>query len=145
METLRELLVISGHLESRKALLCILEKHPVLVFATATIEHAREVLAVRSIELVFSEENFVDGTYRDLLKDIRLMRPEAHFVLMLCTGDWEECVEGMGLGAWDVLRCPLVPTDVEFLLSRSARERAISCTAPTQHTLIVHKAAANSN
>ena len=145
METLRELLVVSSRLENRKALLGILENEPVLVFAKATVEHAREVLAVRHIELVFCEENFADGSYRDLLKDIRLMHPEAHFVLMLCTGDWEECVEGMGLGAWDVLRCPLVPTDVEFLLSRSARERTMACTAPTHHTLIISKAVSNSN
>jgi DNA-binding NtrC family response regulator len=140
MKTLRELLVISGRLENRKTLLRILDELPVLVFSTATVDHAREVLATHSIELIFCEESFPDGTYKDLLKIIRLTQPETHFVLMLYTGEWSEYLEAMSLGAWEVLRSPLQPTDVEFLVNRSTRERAISCTAPAEARFLTRAA-----
>lgn len=148
METLMELLVVSTRLENRRALLRVLDELPVLVFSAATVEHAREVLATHSIGLVFCEENLEDGSYKDLLKSVRLTRPETHFVLMLCTGEWVEYLEGLSLGAWDVLRCPLQPTDVELVLLRSARQQAMSCAGSTeenrQHPLLYAKATSGS-
>ena len=144
-ETLMELLVVSARLENRRTLLRILEELPVLVFSAATVEQAREVLATHSIGLVFCEENLADGSYRDLLKSIRVTQPGAQFVLMLCTGEWTEYLEAVRLGAWDGIRCPLQPTDVELLLIRSARERQMSFVVPSgspgQHLSHYYKAA----
>ena len=132
MEALMELLVVSARLDNRRALLRILENLPVLVFSAATIEHAREVLATHSIGLVFCEEDFADGSYEDLLKSIRIKQPVTQFVLMLCTGEWTDYLKALGLGAWDVLRCPFQPLDVELLLIHSARERQIACAVPCE-------------
>lgn len=46
-----------------------------------------------------------------------------HFVVMLCSGEWNECLEAMRLGATDVIRCPLQSTEVEYVLIRAGRER----------------------
>jgi len=45
------------------------------------------------------------------------------FVLILCTGKWEECLEAMRLGVTDVLQCPLEPSDINLTLVRTMRDK----------------------
>jgi DNA-binding NtrC family response regulator len=71
---------------------------------------------------MFCEENFADGSYRDLLAVARTAQTKTPLVLMLSTGEWDEYLEAMSLGATEALRCPLQPTDVELTLIRAARE-----------------------
>jgi hypothetical protein len=40
---------------------------------------------------------------------------------MLCTGEWDEYLEALHLGAEEVLRCPLQPTDVDLALIHAMR------------------------
>ena len=117
-----ELLVVSSRLENKKALLRILKDLPASVITASTIEQAGEVLATHSIRLVFAEEHFIDGSYRELLTVIRFANLNTRLVLMLCTGEWPEYLEALRLGAADVIRCPLQATDVELSLIRAARE-----------------------
>lgn len=126
MEKEWDLLVVSSRLENRKALLRILDGLPVDIFTAATIRQAHEVLAGHSIRLIFSEEHFADGTYRELLRTVRAQHPGLRMVLMLCTGEWEEYLEAIRLGVTEVIRCPLQPTDVELTLIRAARETALA-------------------
>ena len=118
--------MVSGRFENKRMLLRILYDHPVFVFTASTIRQAHEVLASRPIRLLFCEENFADGSYRDLLASIHSAQPSTQLVLMLSTGEWNECLEGMSLGAREVIRCPLQPTDVELVLIRVARESALA-------------------
>ena len=46
---------------------------------------------------------------------------DIRFVVMLCTGEWEEYLEALRLGAEEVLRCPLQPTDVDLALIHAMR------------------------
>jgi DNA-binding NtrC family response regulator len=124
MEKEWDLLVVSSRLENRKALLRILDGLPVDIFTAATISQAHEVLSSHAIRLIFSEENFADGSYRELLRSVRAEHRGPRMVLMLCTGEWEEYLEAMRLGVSEVIRCPLQPTDVELTLIRAAREAA---------------------
>src|SRR5262249_13094240 len=57
MENRWDLLVVSGRLENKKALLHILYDLPVFVFTASAVRQAHEVLATRPIRLVFCEEN----------------------------------------------------------------------------------------
>lgn len=125
MEKQWELLVVSAHLENRNALLRILDNLPVNVFSASTVAQAHEVLATHSIRLIFSEELLPDGSYKDLLADVRSLHLHTRLILMLCTGEWKECLEGMKLGAVDVIRYPLQPTDVELALIRAIRDQQL--------------------
>jgi DNA-binding NtrC family response regulator len=117
-----DILVVSARLENKKALLRILQGLPVSAFTASTVQQAHEVLSTHSIRLIFCEENFVDGSYRDVLAAVRTPQTRTPLVLMLSTGEWEEYLEAMSLGAIEALRCPLQPTDVELTLIRIARE-----------------------
>jgi DNA-binding NtrC family response regulator len=52
---------------------------------------------------------------------VRTLHPATRFVVMLCTGEWEEYLEALRLGAEEVLRCPLQPTDVDLALIHAMR------------------------
>ena len=41
---------------------------------------------------------------------------------MLCTGEWEEYLEALKLGAADVIRSPLQAPDIELVLIQAMRE-----------------------
>ena len=115
------LLVVSPRLETKRQLLGILRGLPVNTFTASTVAQAREALASHYFQLIFSEENFADGSYRDLLNLIHVSNLKTSLVLMLCTGEWEEYLEGLRSGADEVIRCPLQPTDVELSLIRASR------------------------
>jgi DNA-binding NtrC family response regulator len=117
------LLIVSSQPDNRKTLLRILEGLPVNPFIAGTISQAHEVLSGKSIEIVFCEETLPDGSYRELLEPLIAQQHTARFVLTLCTGEWEQYLEAMRLGATDVLRCPLQAIEVELVLIRAGRER----------------------
>jgi DNA-binding NtrC family response regulator len=117
-----DILVVSARLENKKALLRILQGLPVSAFTASTVRQAHEVLSTHSIRVIFCEENFSDGSYCDLLAAVRSPQTRTPLVLMLSTGEWEEYLEAMSLGATEALRCPLQPTGVELTLIRVARE-----------------------
>ena len=60
--------------------------------------------------------------YCDLLRDARATWPETGFVVLLCTREREEYLQAMRLGAQEVLRCPLRPTDVDLVLIQAMKE-----------------------
>jgi DNA-binding NtrC family response regulator len=127
-----DILVVSARLENKKALLRILQGLPVSAFTASTVQQAHEVLSTHSIRLIFCEENFADGSYRDVLAAVRTPQTRTPLVLMLSTGEWEEYLEAMSLGATEALRCPLQPTDVELTLIRAAREHEGQIDRPIQ-------------
>src|SRR5262249_10220268 len=134
MENRWDILVVSGRFENKRTLLHILYDLPVFVFTSSTVREAHEVLATRPIRLVFCEENLADGSYRNLLDSIHSAQPSTQLVLMLSTGEWDEYLEALKLGAWDVVRCPLQATDVELALIRAARDAAVPVLSLNEQT-----------
>ena len=102
----------------------VLDEHSINSRVAPTIRDAREVLAAQlpSISMVFCEERLSDGSYSDLLTSVRATWPETRFVVMLCTGEWEEYLQAMHLGAQEVLRCPLRPTDIDLAVIQAMKQ-----------------------
>jgi len=117
-------LVVSCRPENRKTLVQVLDEHSINSRVAPTIRDAREVLAAQlpSISMVFCEERLSDGSYSDLLTSVRATWPETRFVVMLCTGEWEEYLQAMHLGAQEVLRCPLRPTDIDLAVIQAMKQ-----------------------
>lgn len=121
MEIPLPILIVSCRHENRKMLMRIFEGLSVDSYVAPTLEEARLALKSRPFSLVFCEERLPDGPYRELLSDIQCSSQDTQFVVLLCTGEWEEYLEALRLGAEEVLRCPLQPTDVDLALIRAAR------------------------
>jgi len=110
-------LVVSPRLEVRQPLIRTLESLAMDVTACATCHDAEEVLATRSIDLVFCDDRLPEGSYADL---IRAVGPRV--IVVTRTGDWDLYLEALSKGAFDVIRCPWHPTDVELTVIRALRE-----------------------
>jgi DNA-binding NtrC family response regulator len=115
------ILIVSCRPENRRMLLRVFEDLPIDSYSAPSIHQAKEALRSRSFSVVFCEERLSDGAYADLLKELKNTHSNARLVVMLCTGEWEEYLEALRLGAEEVLRCPLQPTDVDLALIHAMR------------------------
>jgi DNA-binding NtrC family response regulator len=115
------ILIVSCRPENRKMLMRVFDGLPIDSYTASTINQAREALKSRSFSVIFCEERLSDGSYRDLLNETKSGSEHTRFVVMLCTGEWEEYLEAMRLGAEEVLRCPLQPTDIDLALIHAMR------------------------
>ena len=117
------ILIVASRLENKDRLLSVLDGLPVTTCAVPKIEQAIEVLSSSPIDLIFCEERVTDGFYGELLAAVHRQNLMIRFVLILCTGKWEECIEAMRLGVTDVLQCPLEPSDINLTLVRTMRDK----------------------
>jgi DNA-binding NtrC family response regulator len=115
-------LVVSADLESRRSVCKILEALYVHVIACSTLGQARQVLSLQRPNLIFCDERLPDGGYVDLLgsKDPDRIPPPT--VVLTRDGDWGLYMDATRRGAFDVIRSPWCPTDIELSLIRGARE-----------------------
>jgi DNA-binding NtrC family response regulator len=121
MDTGFPILIVSRRPDNRKTLLRVFDGLPIDSYSANSLEQAREALRSRNFSVVFCEERLSDGPHRDLLRETRGTGEDVRFVVMLCTGEWEEYLEALHLGADEVLRCPLQPTDVDLALIHAMR------------------------
>jgi DNA-binding NtrC family response regulator len=124
MKRERATLIASCRLENRKTLVRMFDELSInsnVSYVAPTIRDARELLGSRSLSTVFCEERLSDGSYCDLLRDVRATWPETAFVVLLCTGEREEYLQATRFGAQEVLRCPLRPKDVDLVLIQAMK------------------------
>jgi DNA-binding NtrC family response regulator len=115
-------LVVSADLESRRSVSKILEALYVHVIACSSLAQTRQVLSLQRPNLIFCDERLPDGGYVDLLgwKDPDRIPPP--IVILTRNGDWELYMDATRRGAFDVIRSPWCPTDIELSLIRGSRE-----------------------
>jgi DNA-binding NtrC family response regulator len=118
-----DVLIVSARGENSQALLRILKDLPIHTFAAASVAQAKQVLSRHPVDLIFCEESLPDGSYRQLLELAIARNKKSRFVVILCTGEWDEYLEAIGLGVTDVLRCPLQSIDVELVLIGLGHDR----------------------
>lgn len=118
-----DVLIVSERPDHLRPLIRILGASSARVSACFTIRQAREIFSRQPMDLVFSDEYLSDGSYRELLRSGRFGQHAASFVLLLHTGEWEEYLDAMRLGALEVLRCPLQPDEVEVTVHRAIAQK----------------------
>jgi DNA-binding NtrC family response regulator len=117
-------LVVSERMEHVKSLVRILDRLTINVYVACTLKQAQELLGRQALGLVFCDERISGGSYRELLPFGDARRKASRFVIMLQTGEWNEYLEAMRLGAFEVIRCPVQPTDIEMTLINATRDQA---------------------
>jgi DNA-binding NtrC family response regulator len=114
-----DVLVASSDIEHRRLLVKILDALNLNVISCGALREAADVLSRQGVDLVFCDEQLPDGSYRDLLAPRRSVRRTPRLVVTIRTGEWEEYLEAMRLGAFDAVRRPLHPTDIEMVVLRA--------------------------
>jgi len=125
MENEVDVLIVSSRIENKRTLLRTLQGLPVNTFAASTICQALEFLATHPLAVVFCEERLPDGSYRDLLGSVSSSPQMNRLIVVQCTGEWEEYLEALRLGAAEVLRVPLQAPAIDiagFHARRQGRE-----------------------
>jgi DNA-binding NtrC family response regulator len=118
-----DLLIVSSRLENKRIILRFLEGLPLNIYAVGNVEEAEETLEEHEIDVVVCDERLSDGAYHDVLALTIDRKPKGQFIVLLCTGGQEEYCEAIRLGATDVVRLPLHPTDIELALIHALRQK----------------------
>jgi len=120
-----EVLVVSSDIEGRRELAAMLRRENIDPLCAGTVLECRNILAKEGVGLVFCDTQLSDGTYRDLIAASRGMKSRARVVVTSREGDWDEYLEAMRLGAFDVIASPCRPTDVEWMVIQARRDERI--------------------
>lgn len=120
-----EVVIASSDVESRRALANMLERLGVEPFLASTVRECKEILAINRVGLIFCSCTLVDGNCYDLLNASRSGRPKPMVVVTSSVTDWDEFLEAMRLGAFDVIASPCRSTDVEWMILQALRQDRI--------------------
>ena len=122
MDTPWQIVVASSDLESRRALMQVLTRQGLDPLGASNLAECREVLQGERVGLIFCDPHLADGSYQDLLDVARSCASKARIVVTSKHANWDEYVEAMRLGAFDVIASPCRPTDVEWTVIQANRE-----------------------
>ena len=117
-----EVLIASSDSEDRQALASILTQQGHAPICASTIGETRAILARERVGLVFCDWHLADGDYRDILAQSRSLKPKVRVVVTSRLADWDEYLEAMKLGAFDVIAAPCRPPEVEWMLVQAKRD-----------------------
>jgi DNA-binding NtrC family response regulator len=114
-------LIVSSNLDARQRLLQTLESLAVDVIVCSSRTQAEEVLSRQEFEVVFCDERLPDGRYSDLIHANHWEGRIPRIVVTTPAGDWDLYFEALAKGAFDVIRYPGYPSDVEMAVIRALR------------------------
>lgn len=117
-----EILVISSELRNRRALVEVLNREHWNPIYASTLNDCREFFATRDAILVFCDRQLSDGTYRDVLKTMRSLNKNVPLVVTTRVADWDEYLEVIQQGAFDLILSPCTATDVTWVIRRAQSE-----------------------
>ena len=116
-----KVLIASSDLENRRAIAAILSAQGLDPVCAGTVAECHEVLENEDVVLVFCDRKLTGGGPRELLRFVRSSKTRALVVITSRQSDWDEYLEAMRLGAFDVVASPCVPTDVEWMVVQAGR------------------------
>jgi DNA-binding NtrC family response regulator len=122
MDSPTQILVVSPELEHRRALTAILEREGWDTMCASRVSDVEEVLGRTEISLVFCDRRLADGTYREVLAVTRALPRNVRVVVTSRLADWDEYLEALHHGAFDLIASPCQPTDVVWSIIQAKRE-----------------------
>ena len=93
------------------------------VLYTVGLQNARGALADKRLSLVFCEDRLPDGSYPELLRALKDRPDGVPVIVSSCQADWDNFLEAMRLGAFDVVRRPYRPTEVKWVTGNALTQR----------------------
>lgn len=134
------ILVVSSEFKNRHALRDILNREGWKTICASTVSECEEVFVTRNIDLVFCERSLTDGTYRDILAITRSRRQSVRLVVTSRLADWDEYLEALHEGAFDLIASPAQTADIVRVINQTQREAQMTGT-PVAHGMAVRVSA----
>lgn len=123
------ILVVSSEIRNRDSLRDVLDQEGGKTIYVSTVGECKEVFASQNVDLVFCDRSLADGTYRDILAMTRLRSPYVRLVVTSRLADWEEYLEALDNGAFDLIASPSQTADIVRVISRARQEDEMTSTA----------------
>jgi DNA-binding NtrC family response regulator len=123
------ILVVSSESKNRYALMEILDREGWKTICASTAGECKEVFHNHDIHVVFCERGLSDGTYRDLLAMTRSQGRSVCLVVTSRLADWDEYLEALNDGAFDLIASPSQTADVVRVLNQAHREDKMAGTS----------------
>jgi DNA-binding NtrC family response regulator len=117
-----QIVIASADMEERRAMCNILVKQGLEPIVASSIRECEEILAQEDVGLIFCARSLADGNYRGLLIAPRPASRKTRIVVVNQLTNWDEYLDAMRLGAFDVISAPCRPTDVEWMIIQALRE-----------------------
>src|SRR5256714_6563147 len=117
-----QILVASPEIESRRALTTILRNEGHETLTASRLGEVKEALDSQNIGIIFCDRRIADGNYRDVLALTRTQQKPVKVVVTSRLADWDEYLEALHHGAFDLIASPCRPTDVLWALIQARRE-----------------------
>ena len=100
----------------------ILDREGWKTICAPTASECKGVFHNHNIHVVFCERGLSDGTYRDLLAMARSQGRSVCLVVTSRLADWDEYLEALNDGAFDLIASPSETTDVVRVLNQAHHE-----------------------
>jgi DNA-binding NtrC family response regulator len=117
-----QIVIAAAEMEERRTMCDILRKQGLAPIAASSVRECQEILAQENVGLVFCARWLADGDYRSLLIAPRHAGEKTRIVIVNRLTNWDEYLEAMRLGAFDVISAPCRHTDVEWMIIQALRE-----------------------
>jgi len=118
-------LVASSDSEVCRALTRILGRHGVEPVFSSTAEEAKAALVRGPISLVFCEERLSDGSFRDVLGEVKRSARLVPLVVVSRLGDWDKCLEALCLGVHDYVAYPFQGAEIESVIHQALNTMSV--------------------
>ena len=122
MEATPQILVVSSELEHRRALNDILRKEGYETICASRVSECQEALQTQNVSLIFCDRRISDGNYRDVEALTRAANQRIRVVVTSRLADWDEYLDALHHGAFDLIASPCQPTDVLWAIVQARRE-----------------------
>jgi two-component system, NtrC family, response regulator AtoC len=122
MEAHPQILIVSSELENRRALNEILRREGYETICASRVSECQEPLQTQSVSLIFCDRRLADGSYRDVVAAMRASHDRARVVVTSRLADWDEYLDALHNGAFDLIASPCQLTDVLWALVQARRE-----------------------
>ena len=116
-----QILIVSDDAENCVALTIILGREGWDTVCTSSVSESNKVLSVSSFDLVFCDHYLPDGSYRDVLAIITTLNYHLPLVVTCRHADWDQYLEALRHGAFELIVAPCRGTDVLRALTRADR------------------------
>ena len=122
-------LVVSPHFETARTLADALEPLDVAIQHVPTVGQANRQVHQSDYQIVLTEAELADGTWRDLLSLCRGLSDNPSVVVASIHADARLWVDAVDAGAADVLRLPFERPEVRRVLGTALEHHATGATA----------------
>jgi len=117
-----QVVVASSELDHRRALNEILRKEGHETICVSRVSECREALQTQTVSLIFCDRRLSDGNYRDVVAATRAAHQHARVIVTSRLADWDEYLDALHNGAFDLIASPCHPTDVLWSILQARRE-----------------------